>query len=685
MKIGNAISTIFSAWSITALMLSAMPAYAAGITVDTNADNASPGDGVCTLREAVKNANLGGDTTGTDCISGSAGADTITFTGAVTTITLGSALPDITNDVTITGNGNTIIQADACDPTAGTCTQSYRVLTITSAAVNLSDLTIRHGNVADGGGGGIFNNEGTLSLDKVIVSNNFATDGGGIHNEKGTVTVDDSTISNNEVTKDGAGIYNYDGTVTIQNGSLINKNIANDDGGGVYNHTGPLTVDASTISNNEANGDLKGNGGGICNEDADDVYVQNGSLITGNSAADYGGGFYSTDGGGGFFDKSTVSENEAVTAGGGIYLNSDALSVKSSTISGNSASDGGGIYSDNGAIHLIENSTISGNTAVNNGGGLYNTEYGEVELINNSTFSGNEITGAGNNNGANIANIPNTGASITSIKNTIIANPVGSVSCAGSGFPTAISSLDNDGTCNFGTGGNGITAGMHYNATLADNGGPTKTHALLTGSTAIDTSGPDATTDDQRGVLAVDARDIGAFEYTGDDAALVVVSSDPSDGSTKQNVTELTVTFSKDVVVGNPSGGNSTANYLLVERGANEVFDTQSCLGTAQSDDSEINVDTADFVSTNKIILGVNGGSALPDGIYRLFVCGTTSVYDLIGLPLNGGLNDSQIDFTIGAVAAVSARPVPTLSTWALGMLGLLLSATVLRRRKQLA
>ncbi|MCP4044444.1 MAG: hypothetical protein GY732_00465, partial [Gammaproteobacteria bacterium] len=171
-----------------------------------------------------------------------------------------------------------------------------------------------------------------------------------------------------------------------------------------------------------------------------------------------------------------------------------------------------------------------------------------------------------------------------------------------------------------------------------------------------------------------------------DDAALVVVSSDPADGSTKQTVTKLDITYNKDVVSGGvANAGDNTANYLLVERGANEVFDTQSCSGTAQSDDTEIDINAATYDSgTETATISVNFGTALPDGEYRLFICGTTSVYDQIGLPLNGGLSDAQIDFTIEAAAAVSARPVPALPTWALGLLGLFLSVIVLIRTKQL-
>jgi LPXTG-site transpeptidase (sortase) family protein len=90
-----------------------------------------------------------------------------------------------------------------------------------------------------------------------------------------------------------------------------------------------------------------------------------------------------------------------------------------------------------------------------------------------------------------------------------------------------------------------------------------------------------------------------------------------------------------------------TLNYRLAEIGANGFYDTPSCGPPVTDDDVEITINSASYNSGNyTATLNVNGGTALPDGTYRLFVCGTTTIYDLIGLPLNGGLSDTVIDFT---------------------------------------
>ena len=78
----------------------------ATITVNTDLDNATSGDGLCSLREAIFNANLDSDTTGGDCVAG-AGADSIGFNigggGTTATIALTSVLPLIAAPVTIDG------------------------------------------------------------------------------------------------------------------------------------------------------------------------------------------------------------------------------------------------------------------------------------------------------------------------------------------------------------------------------------------------------------------------------------------------------------------------------------------------------------------------------------------------------------------------------------------------------
>ena len=76
--------------------------------------------------------------------------------------------------------------------------------------------------------------------------------------------------------------------------------------------------------------------------------------------------------------------------------------------------------------------------------------------------------------------------------------------------------------------------------TLADNGGPTETHALIFGSTAIDGSGANAEAQDQRGNDASGTRDIGAFELVPQIISVTVDSEAIADGDSTPSTTDGT-------------------------------------------------------------------------------------------------------------------------------------------------
>ncbi len=120
-----------------------------------------------------------------------------------------------------------------------------------------------------------------------------------------------------------------------------------------------------------------------------------------------------------------------------------------------------------------------------------------------------------------------------------------------------------------------------------------------------------------------------------------------------------------------PDDVTNPQNYLLITPGLNGTFDTSSCTAGLTGDDLQIltgpvtyddNAGTGPFVATVQF----NGGTALPVGAYRLFVCGTTSLVDLAGNPLNGGA-DSLVAFNIldlRAVTLPSTGFAPDRFTW---------------------
>jgi uncharacterized repeat protein (TIGR02543 family) len=254
--------------------------------------------------------------------------------------------------------------------------------------------------------------------------------------------------------------------------------------GGGINNVGTLTVTNSTISGNIA----AFSGGGIINSRT--LTVTN-STISGNisnSTASMGGG------GGGI-------------ANVGVNFSSPTLTVTNSTISGNSVTGaaGGGIFHKDGNL-TVTNSTISGNIAFT-GGGVYSRD----GISRPSTFTNN----------------------IWSLNTLRNGNP-DDVMAAWKGDRNII------GTVYYFTGGHidvgspGLELDSEGKPKLADNGGPTKTIALVANSPALDeaaSAGCPAT--DQRGVMRPQGSgcDIGAFELAPAPVTYSLTVTKSGDGS----------------------------------------------------------------------------------------------------------------------------------------------------------
>ena len=464
----------------------AAPARAASFAVNTLADSNNGSCGApCSLRDAITAANLAG------------GTNTITFSVSGS-ITLGSALPQITNNLTIIGNGaaNTIIDG------AG----SYQVFNIgNGVTASLSDLTIQNGSAPTGGG---VANVGILAVTNSTVSNNSATDsGGGIYNG-GTLTLTNSTISSNSAYNSSGGILNERGAVTITNSTLSNNTTTRYSGGGIYNFQGTLTITGSTVSNNVAGGGT----GGIVNDFA--TLTITSSIVSGNSG--FSGGIDNALGTV-TITSSTLSGNTG-TSGGGILNDGDTITLINSTLSGNTGDDGGGIYNyDHGKMTLI-NTTLSGNFANSKGGGIYDDDTSEIMLIN-STLSENSTSGDGGSTWR-------SGTVIAS--NSIFYNNVGNQDCFGGILEFAP---------NLGCGGavTGDPMLGAFNGTY---------YPLLSGSPAIDAGDnsriPSGITTDQIGNPRIQGGtvDLGAYEFPQAVAAASSVTGAPV-SDLCQDVTDL--------------------------------------------------------------------------------------------------------------------------------------------------
>ena len=258
--------------------------------------------------------------------------------------------------------------------------------------------------------------------------------------------------------------------------------------------------------------------------------------ITGGSAGSNGA--VHTVGGTANLFKSTVSGN----LGGGVFVDgTGVVGMAESTISGNSAAgDGAGVYCNNSSTLYITNSTVSGNTTPGSGGGIaaFNTC---IVTIVNGTVTNN--TADNDNNGSGVGGGIYNASGTVGLYNAIVAGNFNEngVTDANDDVNGALFASSSYNLIGDGTGMTGITHASNGNQVgtgvtpinallglLADNGGPTFTHALLTGSPAIDAgsntnANNEALTTDQRGpgypriLDSADADttqtvDIGAFE-----------------------------------------------------------------------------------------------------------------------------------------------------------------------------
>lgn len=208
----------------------------------------------------------------------------------------------------------------------------------------------------------------------------------------------------------------------------------------------------------------------------------------------------------------------AGTNGGGILNTAGVLNLSGSTLANNTASNyGGGIETRPGATSNLVNTTVSGNGANIDGGGIDNT--GATTTLLNVTVTGNTADADGNNTGQG-GGVGNFGAT-TTMRSTLVAANIDRGGQSPDCFNSTGATLASQGQtligsvvgCGYTASTGDITGVDPKLGPLANNGGPTPTHALLTGSPAL-SKGAGCARTDQRGVprTAGGACDIGAYE-----------------------------------------------------------------------------------------------------------------------------------------------------------------------------
>ena len=351
---------------------------------------------------------------------------------------------------------------------------------------------------------------GDLTLQDLLVSfGEVESRGGGIYN-LGTLTLRNTTVGPNIVSRgtdyfpfspSGGGIFNS-GTAKLYNSRIISNTASYDDdaasGGGVYSdYQSVLLIESSTIAGNRAKG-YQGKGGGVFAFSASDLTIEN----------------------------STISDNVAdgvSNAGGGGLLVRGSFTITNTTISGNSAQA----------------------ALMSYGGGFASATADAVGSLAHVTFSGNSAAYAA-------ALFGGTGVTVSG---SLFADS-STHHCGGSFTDGGGGNLADDLTCKLTIAG--TLAGV--DTTLADHGGPTETHQLLAGSTAIDVSGDCGLATDQRGAARITSCDSGAFELIGCD--LLELDEQVIDSVIEQTACHSAL-LGPDLIVEESGSLQVTAGYLV--------------------------------------------------------------------------------------------------------------------------
>lgn len=569
--------------------------YTVNTMADTGAANpassCSDSSGQQSLRSVLECVNTAPPAGGA-IIDVPSGTYTLTAAGGATQGTNGElTVTETSVPVTIvrTGTLPTVIDANYIDRAFGISS---------GVSVTISGLTVEHGRagpnlsgdtattcpvdpnqITQGAQGGAILDQGTLILTNDAFTNNMSSGRGG--------AVEDS----------GFGVGNGSLTVT---GSTFTANTAcnvwsaasggfvtgiNDGGGLDESSGGNVTIDSSVISDNVA----QENGGGVAESfpgDPASVTITN-STISGNHADGDGGGIGGEGAGTISLFADTLNGNTATGNGGGIGGN-DTEQVTNSTITGNFA----GCPSTDPAS--------CGTTGSGDGGGIANA--GGTVTISFSTINDNNALGG---SGGNLAN--DDSASYT-LDDSIVTGGVADSSpenCSGFTATSNGHNLFDDQSCGVGGTDNVVAneAAVQLGS-LKNNGGPTETEALGSGSPAIDHA--DRTLCDSETVnssqQAVDQRGVTRPQPAGGQCDIGAYEAQKSGGGGGGGKTTLTISTTvfdaatQSAWAGTESAGASaydTANLGGTTAGLPSgsvtymLFDSGTCSGTAASTDTE--------------------------------------------------------------------------------------------------
>ncbi len=368
------------------------------------------------------------------------------------------------------------------------------------------------------------------------------------------------------------------------------------------------------------------------------VPVSVSGLTVANGRTDRGAAFGVANGVNLNVDGVRATGNTATVDGGVmLFFGGGTVSITDSTFDANTAAgSGGAIWLGQGTVAptlLITNSTFSGNTAVNNGGAIRLFSLGNVQLLN-TTFSGNSAASGGalaqaggtihlqntllaGNTATTGPNIHRTGGTMTSLGNNLLGNN------SGASYTPAGGDI-------VGTSGSPINPQL---GPLQDNGGPTPTRALLSGSPALETANNSAAPAvDQRGVSRPRGTnvDIGAFELQYPfvvNTLADTVDANPAVTSLREAITAANAAAGADTISFSVSG---TINLT----GTLPTLNTELAIVGPGADLLTVRRDTGDD--------------------YRIATVGSGAPVSVSGLTIANGRTDRGAAFAIGNGADLS-------------------------------
>lgn len=263
----------------------------------------------------------------------------------------------ITHDLTIEGGYNDAFSAVTNNKTILNPEGLGRALFILNSTVTLMNFDLGNGDADSLGGGpgggdaggGVYVQNSTVSFEKVTVLSNLADYGGGVFiNATSSLSLTgESEVYSNTATIDGGGLYN-DGTLGLAESSVYDNSAVQ--GGGLYN-----TATANLDRGGRFYGNQADQGAAIYHTTSNDLSLVN-TFIYNNQATTAGGGVYIDSGSPDILHNTFYANQvDAATAGGAVYVNSGSPTIKNNIFAQNQA---------NGTDHAIHTAAAAVGTTI---------------------------------------------------------------------------------------------------------------------------------------------------------------------------------------------------------------------------------------------------------------------------------------------------------------------------------